>query len=306
MFNHSTESHDILMYIDFVERNAEEYRFTGWITHRTQKIKELKLGDENIKCLFTSRKDVTDVYPMLPNPFIGVEFSLKKSNLNIPLIVITETNEKFVVGKMIKWAAGASGFKKLQRNVTIVDNFYHDPDLIRKFAIDNLKFNTSGYHKGRRSEKFILEGTKEKFEQIMGKKIINWEHPDYANGVFQYCTPDDLIVYHSDTQTYAAVVYLTPNAPLGSGTSTYRSKITGATRFSLEEMNGERFKTTFSHGGSELNFYENLTLEPVDQIANVYNRLVIWDGQSIHAGNGYFGSNINDARFFQLFFFDLE
>jgi len=54
-----------------------------------------------------------------------------------------------------------------------------------------------------------------------------------------------------------------------------------------------------------MNFYDNTTYELVDSMANVYNRLVMFDAKAIHAATGYFGDAINNARFFQLFFFDV-
>ena len=46
-------------------------------------------------------------------------------------------------------------------------------------------FEPSQWHKGQRShEKLIVEGTKEKFEELLGKKITNWNY-NY-NGVFQF------------------------------------------------------------------------------------------------------------------------
>lgn len=294
------------MYVDAAYREGNHYRFVGWIAHKTEKIAGLKLGEAEVKCIFSSRFDVTAAYPGLPSPYVGVEFSLKKSHLNTPLGIRTETGKTYTIGKMVRWAVQASGFQPTKRSVTVVDNFYNDPDFVRDYAINNLEYKPSGYHKGHRSSCFLLNGTKEKLEEVMGRKITNWNHPNYANGVFQFCTAEDPIVYHSDTQTYAGAVYLTPNPPLRSGTSTYRSTVTGATRFDSSEMSTDRFKATFSVNGGELNFYDNSTLEVVDSIANVYNRLVLWDGRAIHAGNGYFGTDINDSRFFQLFFFDLE
>jgi hypothetical protein len=32
----------------------------------------------------------------------------------------------------------------------------------------------------------------------------------------------------------------------------------------------------------------------------------MWDAKTIHAASNYFGDAINNARFFQLFFFDVE
>jgi hypothetical protein len=210
------------------------------------------------------------------------------------------------IGTFEKWGLYHSGFNPiLKKGIVVVDDFYEYPDWVREYAMNNLDFNPSGYHKGQRSsDRLILEGTKEKFEEILGKKIINWNHESYANGVFQYCTSQDPIVYHVDSQTYAAMVYLTPNAPLQTGTATYKSKITGATRF--DEPSGDKYYKTFKGLSSDMNFYDSSTYELVDSIANVYNRLVMFDSKSIHAATGYFGDAIENARFFHLFFFDVE
>jgi hypothetical protein len=44
----------------------------------------------------------------------------------------------------------------------------------------------------------------------------------------------------------------------------------------------------------------------VDRLGNLYNRLVLYRGDTYHTSLDYFGSNAIDARLFQLFFFDTE
>ena len=46
--------------------------------------------------------------------------------------------------------------------------------------------------------------------------------------------------------------------------------------------------------------------EVVDVVGNVYNRLVLFNSQMIHAASCYFGNSLETGRLFQLFFFDLE
>ena len=46
--------------------------------------------------------------------------------------------------------------------------------------------------------------------------------------------------------------------------------------------------------------------ETVDSIGNVYNRLVIFNAQYIHAVSEYFGEDITNSRLFQLFFFNIH
>jgi hypothetical protein len=43
----------------------------------------------------------------------------------------------------------------------------------------------------------------------------------------------------------------------------------------------------------------------LSNIANVYNRLVLFDSKNIHAAINYFGDTKENSRFFHLFFFDI-
>ena len=185
--------------------------------------------------------------------------------------------------------------------VLAVDNFYNDPDGIREFTINNFNFEPSQWHKGQRShEKLIVEGTKEKLEGILQRKITNWDY-NY-NGVFQFCTAEDKLVYHCDTQQYAAVIFLTPDSPPESGTNFYRSRLTGKTRFEPEENGSDIYNATFLGG----NYYDKTNLELIDKVGNVYNRLAVWDVRTIHAASEYFGDNIYNSRYFHMFFFDCD
>jgi hypothetical protein len=306
MFNHTTESPDVLMYIDQIYLADNFVKVKGWIAHKSCLIKQVSIGGVPIPTVLTSRPDVLGVYPTLPSDRVGVEFVVGKGDIKKRLGIILDSSEDLYVGTLERWYIKSSGFKNLNSYLTVVENFYADPDAVRDFAINNLSFAPSGYHKGQRSARFILDGTKEKFEKILGRSIINWTHPGYANGAFQFCTPSDPIVYHVDSQMFAGIVFLTPDAPLRSGTGTYKSRLTGATRFENEEMNSEKYAKTFKAEGTEFNFYDNSTLDFVDKIANVYNRLVIWDAKAIHAAESYFGDSIENSRFFHLFFFDIE
>jgi len=106
-----------------------------------------------------------------------------------------------------------------QKTVWVVDNFYSDPYAVRDFALKQEFKEDLRYYKGRRTEEqFYVPGTKEAFESIMGIKIREWESHG-MNGRFQYCVPEDPIVYHNDGQTWAAMIYLHPNPAYSCGTS---------------------------------------------------------------------------------------
>ena len=181
-----------------------------------------------------------------------------------------------------------------QKTVWVVDNFYADPYAVRNYALQQEFKPEIEYFKGSRSiEQFFVPGTKEAFERIMGIKIREWESHGMC-GRFQFCTSQDPIVYHNDGQTWAAMLYLNPDAPYSTGTSLYAHK-NGARRTS-----DDNFSDQIYSGG----FYDRTKFELVDSIGNVFNRLFIFDAQNIHAASEYFGQTKEDSRLFHIFFFD--
>jgi glycosyltransferase involved in cell wall biosynthesis len=178
----------------------------------------------------------------------------------------------------------------------IVDDFYADPHAVRDFALQQEFEPNINYYKGSRTkEQFIIPGTKEAFEKIIGKKITNWTETHGMCGRFQYCTAEDALVYHCDGQTLAGMVYLTPDAPYSCGTSLFAHKKTG-----LRNENDFVETDVFSETG----FYDKTKFELVDTAGNVFNRLVIFDAKCIHSANEYFGTDLTNSRLFHLFFFD--
>lgn len=301
--NHKSINPDILWYVDTIEEKTSGiHSMQGWMFHNKHQIKSISVGSSQAR--FYPRTDVSEIYT--ENRFTdntGFKLSIPNSLINTPVIVTLGDDTELTIESFHKFLVFYSGFQANNKNLVIVDDFYYEPDMIRDYAINHLRFNESDYHRGKRSERFILNGTKERLEAILGRNILNWHSPLYANGVFQYCTSYDPIVYHVDSQQFAGVVFLTPNAPLDSGTATYRSKITGKTRLDGDD---EAYQQTFKGVSNEMNFYDSTSYEVVDKIANIYNRLVLWDAKAIHAATNYFGDSIENSRFFQLFFFDVE
>ena len=194
-------------------------------------------------------------------------------------------------------------------NIIVIDNFYENPDALREYAL-GLKYEPPENHGavGNRCEngRKIIDGTKELFEKLLHKTIPpgnnhgEWNYS--TNGCFQWCDGSTRIVYHCDSQKYAGIVYLTPDAPINCGTSFLRHK-----KYKLRT--GEIFSKNDWYD-SLLNYNEQhidkTPWEIVDSVGNIYNRLVIFDAQYIHAVTEYFGETIKNSRLFQLFFFNLN
>jgi hypothetical protein len=187
-----------------------------------------------------------------------------------------------------------------KKRFVVVDDFYEDPHGIREVALKENFTANNQYHKGQRTDsRFFVDGTKEIFENLIGAEIENfYSNSQYSNGVFQFCTAEDQLVYHVDGQDWAGAVYLTPYAPYESGTSFYAAK---GSRVRHESEFSEALPDPFFGG-----FYDSTKFDLVDTVGNVFNRLVLWDARLIHAANKYFGKDKNDSRLFHLFFFNLK
>ena len=175
-----------------------------------------------------------------------------------------------------------------------MDNFYSNPDEIRNFALTQVEYKQDlRWYKGYRSTThFHPSGIREAFENIIGENITNFQ--EGINGCFQLMISTDQQVYHYDEQKWAAMIYLSPNAPIQSGTRLHQAK-TSAIGHKLDTGIDEYFNG---------NFYDSTKWNVTDSIANHYNRLVIMDAQCVHSAGPYFGNGFEDGRLTHLFFFD--
>lgn len=190
--------------------------------------------------------------------------------------------------------------KNPRKKIFVVDNFYEDPNMVRQYALQQEFNGDLRFYKGKRTiGRHSTPQIKQKFEEIMGEPITRWDTPSEEfggsmNGVFQFCTPEDALVYHHDEQKWAAMIFLTPDAPLQTGTSFYRHKETGIKV--AEDTDSFR---AFSGG-----YYDATKFELIDTVGNIYNRCVIFDARQIHAATEYFGQTKEDSRLFHIFFFN--
>ena len=171
--------------------------------------------------------------------------------------------------------------------LVVVDDFYDDPDTVRTLALAQPYHREPEYYKGERSTtRFLWPWLKEDFEQRLGLMIVDWPRHN-ANGVFQKTTADDPLVWHQDSQSYAAAIYLNPGGL--AGTSFWRHVDTMGRRGPIPSE-------------EDLLSGDNWTL--MDRVGGLYNRLVIWDARLIHSATSYEGFTEEEPRLVQLFFFD--
>ena len=197
-------------------------------------------------------------------------------------------------------------YQNFNKRFIVVDDFYENPDQVRDFALNTEKY-AGGLGKGfmgnRTADAYFAPQMQQVFENILGMRIANWYDGEYCNGVFQYCVDGDHLVYHCDGQDWAGAIYLTPDAPFDSGTSFYASKRNRQRGGNNTEFD---FETAFAPEKDEDPHLNPNLYEKVDDVGNVYNRLVLWDAQLIHAASSYFGDKPDNSRLFHLFFFNVE
>jgi hypothetical protein len=188
-------------------------------------------------------------------------------------------------------------------NSLTIDNFYSNPMDVREFALKQ-EFKVRGNYPGQRTESFLSDATKKTLRDILypfAGEITNWGG-EYT-GSFQYTTASDRSWIHADSTTdWAAVCYLTPDAPLTAGTGIFRHKETGWSNFNYRNNDPEYLRQAPPGHDSQ----DYTKWEMVDRIGNVFNRLIMYRADNYHVSLDYFGKDMYDGRLFQVFFFNTE
>ncbi len=191
----------------------------------------------------------------------------------------------------------------------IIDNFYNNPYETRDYILTQ-EFLVRGNYPGQRTVSYAnnyLKDIIQKYVEPFGGKITFFPIPkedgsDAAgiyNGSFQFTTSKDRSWVHIDGyNNWAGVLYLTPNAPLSSGTSFYHF-YDGTTCKS--DMDILKNKKEIDHCSQDITKWKK-----VDQVGNVFNRLILFDSNRFHMSMDYFGDSKYNGRLFQVFFFSTE
>jgi hypothetical protein len=298
---HNTLLEDVLGYIQEYTIKDEEMHIVGWCFHKIKGILPIRLNYNNT-ALYENFSNILKL-ELRPDVYRG---SYNGNNiLNCGWIVDVKQPELIEIFRLEMEIDGewktVFDFLFYETNVSnipsfiVVDNFYKHPYQIRDFALQQNFQEHPKYHKGKRTETvYRFPNLKSRFENILGCKIKKWE--EYGvNCCFQSCIAGEQLVYHTDIQQYAGIIFLTPDAPPETGTTFYRSKNTKNMK-----VNGD-YNNVFKTG-----VLDQSQFDVVDVVGNKFNRLVLFDAQMIHAASSYFGNNLYNGRLFQLFFFDLE
>jgi len=203
--------------------------------------------------------------------------------------------------------------------VYIVDDFYPDPDKIRHKAlklefIDGQRTGKSVNHPGARAFNPWYDNMiylRNRWENITSKKVVRFRY-GWSNGAFNlgykrkhyfnWVHGDHTKDVRGDFMYWAAVIYLNPNPPNGTGTVLLEHRKTKVIRQYENDAPtvGESF-TEFIGSKAEDAWKPHVTIE------NRYNRCIIYDGTLFHAPRvTSFGHNKETGRLTQLGFWQSE
>ncbi|WP_137719884.1 DUF6445 family protein [Methylobacillus flagellatus] len=197
--------------------------------------------------------------------------------------------------------------------VTVVENFYEDPDAIRKFALaQDYKFcheipNINYVFPGSRTKE-LLDLDRKLFEKVSAKLISLFHNPELDHMRWLISTSFQSVteeygrgVIHTDNNTIlAAVLYLNPEPEPDSGTSLFKKN-----RHFDEAAYAQAIKendTLFRQKHKVMREDYHRMFDEIVRVNNVYNSLIVYEGDTFHAANRFFGKTLQDSRLAQVFF----
>jgi hypothetical protein len=200
--------------------------------------------------------------------------------------------------------------------VTVIDNFYDNPDLVRNIAL-SLEYSPSedGRWPGVRTENLNIVAEKlfNQFSAKLFSLFFDLKKTDVDGSIetsFQKIRPfspdkEDIKNsgwIHGDSSVFSGVIYLNPDDSLHSGTSIYTlksgeksnySQITKCLHYLGKDFDEEEY--TIEKNNNNGGFRETIRIE------NVYNRLVLFEHMVPHGVPTYYTES-DQPRLTQTFF----
>ncbi len=199
----------------------------------------------------------------------------------------------------------------IQFPTTVIDNFLEDPDKIRNIALDMKYFESiDGRWPGKRTQDLHL--INKELHNYLCNKVFSIFY-DFVQPVtwklelmFQLIDSLDESkssafnkgwIHLDNNCAFGGLLYLSPDADPETGTNIYLPKLDLSKEEWDKESTGRQDKKhEFYKDGikseeyeREMNKFNNMFLETVN-VKNVYNRLILFDGNSWHGAQNYYTS----------------
>lgn len=197
----------------------------------------------------------------------------------------------------------------LRRFLLVRDDFYSDPEDVRRIA-QSMKFEETGDITGfMTSEVYHPAGMRQRLERVLGVKITRWdEDPDRGNGIFYQAfsrgSQKETPGVHSDEpyEDITVLIYLTPGLPIDCGTSLWQHRATGLVN-APTQRDARRLKTTLTklRDRLEVDSENRQKWIEIDRAGYRFNRMVAYASGMLHSASRHYGSNLRDGRIYQTF-----
>lgn len=192
----------------------------------------------------------------------------------------------------------------------VIDNFLPYPHVVRTWALNQTYMNAQEYSQklgihtswpGRRTDHVMdLDSDYANHVLLEFQKTVHHNYSAHSMSIrsyFQLCVQadGDSWVHQDNDVDIAGVLYLSPHAPVKSGTTTYTCK----DPHTWGSLDIAQMKHINSQDRGDL--YHTL-FEPRDSFGNVFNRLIVYPGHVFHKSAEYFGTDLISGRLTQVFF----
>jgi hypothetical protein len=245
----------------------------------------------------------------------NAELDLKDKLINHNNVNVNSVVQEQVKKEMEKQTKYKKFFDDIQVRgpscgLIVIDNFYKNPHETRKYILTQ-EFSVRGNYPGQRTVSYATQHLKDIIQGYVmpfGGKITDFPIPDennnnsnanIYNGSFQYTTSRDRSWVHIDGyNNWGGVLYMTPNAPLSSGTAFYKFNDGSECQRDQDILENKTDTDTYSQDMTKWQL--------VDRAGNVFNRLILFNSKRFHMSMDYFGDSKENGRLFQVFFFSTE
>jgi hypothetical protein len=201
----------------------------------------------------------------------------------------------------------------------IIDNFLPYPNVVRSWALQHEFLNSTEYS--------IKTNKHTHWPGLRSASVIDLDHM-YGNTIYTifanlitrtYNQPNIGLksyfqltrecdghswVHQDNNIAYAGILYLNPNVDPKYGTTLYKCNNVSKWESYMTTSEGYNILTTIN-AKENVKLYNEL-FTPVDYVGNVFNRLVIYNGETYHKSTEYFGTDKHDSRLTQVFFATIE
>jgi len=204
----------------------------------------------------------------------------------------------------------------MTRFFQVVDDFYSDPNFVRKRALE-LEFSEPSDFTGWRTNAYQPNGIKQLIEKKLRVHIRYWEKEvtavEACNGVFMSAFSRGRraetvgIHYDEPVSWMMLLVYLTPKAPPEAGTSFWEHRQTGLVQAPTQKdadrlgLSIKKLRTILENDSGLLSRWRE-----IDRVSNRYNRAVMFPSGLLHSASKHFGGSLANGRLYQSFHFPMR